>query len=225
MEPNSFLVRPANNVPSLVKQCKEEPLVMGRFMRHFGMTQDEVMKLLTSLRPGTLKETGPYLVYNSPDSGEVRSRVMYFKKGMPVWEDADGRPILRTRCGNPMVRGTDLVSQANPVKPGLVGVAAPGQAVSIAMPDSSLMAAETGLTLPPLPESGPMALVSVAPPLVPVGTSNSGLGWLVPVLGGFALGFRGGDTPPIPEPGLMIAATVGLVTMVSRRRSAQKASN
>ena len=79
---------------------------MNRFMRHFGMTRNEVVTYFSGLKRSTVKESGPYLVYNTPETGEIRARVLYFEKGTPVWVDSDGNYILKVSCGNPMVRGS-----------------------------------------------------------------------------------------------------------------------
>lgn len=106
MEPNAFIKKPANTVEELVAQVSADKEVMSRYMRHFGMTRDEVIAYMKGLKRGAIKEDGAYLVYNTPESGEIRARVLFYRKGTPVWVDRDGNYIIRIECGNPMVRGT-----------------------------------------------------------------------------------------------------------------------
>ncbi len=93
-EPNSFLMKPAPTHAALMQQIKSDEVVMNRFMRHFGMTREEVIEYFSGLKLSTIKESGPYLVYNTPETGEIRARVLYYKKGTKVWVDSTGNYIL-----------------------------------------------------------------------------------------------------------------------------------
>jgi len=160
---------------------------MSRYMRHFGKTRAEMLEYLKTLKPGTLPADGVYLVYNSQEWEELQAKVMFFKKGMPVWTDPNGTVILKMSCGNPMVRGTDDTSIATSNEP---------QLEMVDQPRDLILGSEL-----PVPVAGEAAeLVSVpelatdfavdssaqgfAPimPLIPgtVGAAGPGLGGILP---------------------------------------------
>ena len=112
-EPNAFIGKPTPTIEALLSHVQSDDVVMSRFTRHFGMTREEVVAYLGSLKRGAIREDGAYLIYNTPESGEIRARVLFYKKGTPVWMDDAGRYILKLSCGNPMIRGTDYLPAAD----------------------------------------------------------------------------------------------------------------
>ncbi|MES1228386.1 MAG: hypothetical protein ABUL72_06915, partial [Armatimonadota bacterium] len=83
-EPNAFLEEKAPTHEALMKQIRTNDVVMSRYMRHFGMSRDQVIEFMDTLKIDRLKQDGVYLVYNTPESGEIRSRSIFYKKGTPV---------------------------------------------------------------------------------------------------------------------------------------------
>lgn len=239
-EPNAFLNKAANTHNALMNQVKNDPEVMSRFMRHFGMTREQVIAYFSGLRSSQLAEDGVYLVYNCQEnSGEIQARVIFYKKGTKVWVDSTGTPVLKMSCANPMVRGTDDLSTSVDVdvnKP--VETTRPLEAVTKPSPTPI-----KATVFSDDPELSPAMLTaeSITPPVpAVVERSRGGLGWL-PLLGLAFLttggGSDGGDTgkttgttgcedphgcePPVPEPGTMIALGAGIAFIAARRRKKQ----
>ncbi len=231
-EPNSFLNEPATTHSQLIAQVEKQPDVMSRYMRHFGKTRAEMLAYLKTLKPGTLSADGVYLVYNSQEWEELQAKVMFFKKGMPVWTDPNGTVILKMSCGNPMVRGTDDSSIATSNEPTLELVDEPRDLI-------------LGSDLP-IPASGEAAELMSAPeivtdlmvdssaqgfapvmPLLPgqlIG-GTPGIGSILPIAGILPilaiLGNTNGDggPPPIPEPATMIVlGSAAASFLVAKRR-------
>jgi hypothetical protein len=234
-EPNSFLSKSAWTHDALMTQVKTDAKVMSRFTRHFGMSRAEVIDTLGRLRAGTLRQDGVYLVYNCNDNEEIRAKVIYYKKGMKVWEDANGTPILKMSCANPMVRGTDdqlavLQPEVNPsdnLRPvSVVDDGAPVGEVETDIvavePDSS--AQVLGAAAVAIPAIGSSAVAGAAAfnPLV-----------LAPLAGlGLVRTGGGGDNPtppvapppppPVPEPATMLLLGAAAGAMALRRAKAKK---
>lgn len=214
---NSFLNRPANTLRELINQIKTDNQVSSRFMRHFGMSKDEVIGMVSNFKLGRLPSDGVYVVYNVPSWEEVRARALMMKKGTLVWTDQGGTPMLKASCGNPMARGTDIgLAVATPgvkVVPNtelrdLVVLHTPetsfiDETVSLASPSPVEMhAADVLPTTPQLPAAAPAAL--------------SGL--IIPITAGLLLGINHGDTNPVPEPCTIIVTGISVAGIIARRR-------
>lgn len=232
-EPNAFLNAPAQTHNELMVQVQKDPVVMSRYMRHFGKTKDEVVTYFQTLRMGKLEQDGVYLVYNVPDWEELRAKVVFYKAGTPVWIDPAGTVVLKVSCGNPMIRGTDdiaIVTQNDPIlemvdepreliKGDLATQIETGEASDLVLSD-----VETPLTI----EASAQAFAP-AMPFIPISIGSVGVPSIVntvlPILavpGAVLLttGFNGGDSPPnpVPEPGTMIALAIGGGMIAARRR-------
>jgi len=222
-EPNSFLNRPANTLPALKAQLASDRQVMDRFMRHFGMTREQVMTMVSGLKLARLPQDGVYLVYNCSDNEEIRARVMFYRRGTLVWVDAMGNPVLKVSCANPMVRGSDRGVQPTTatVAPTVTSetrpMAAPGG-------ETLVMSATVDSTVPGIPEASPLAFNAGAAPGIPELSrrSSSGLFALAPLA---ALGFIGSrdrnPPPPVPEPTTFVALGLGAAVMAARKRRAK----
>ncbi|MCU0315236.1 MAG: PEP-CTERM sorting domain-containing protein [Fimbriimonadaceae bacterium] len=221
IEPNAFLVRRATNHEALLNQVKAEQRVMQRYMRHFGMSREQVLEMLQGLRLEGLKEDGVYLVYNVPDNTEeLKARAMFYRRGTAVWVDAAGNVVLKESCGNPMMRGTDSISQElEPVSTVVKAKPTPmaGEVAIPATEASSLLASTV-----------PMSLASSAQPFVAgVPSSLTGIGsrfnpaFLLPLAAVPIFARDGGGADPIPEPGTMIALALGAGAVIAKRRKAK----
>ncbi len=221
-EPNSFFNVNVSSKAEMMRHIKSDPAVMARFMRHFGMTRDEVIAYFDTLRMEELKEDGVYLVYNVPESEEIRARAIFYKKGTKVWVDSNGTIVLKASCGNPMLRGTDktTVSIESPIDTAV----APVMATEAVIPQ--------GVPVPTVPQVLPDGIESSALPFAPespadltsIITSGSSFNpaFLLPIA---AVPFivRGGDSPdPIPEPATMIALAAGAGLLVARAKKKAK---
>ncbi len=227
VEPNAFLGKPANTVPELVAQAESNKEVMSRYMRHFGMTRDEVVAYLKTLKRGEIAEDGAYLVYNTPESGEIRARVIVYRKGTPVYVDRDGNYILKLSCGNPMVRGTDL-GKAEQTETVALRSSTDVRELIVEQPPGISTTSVTGTTVaPPIAEYDAIVIADM-PPTMPEEASQivipSVLGLIIPFTGAIMLSNSGGSEP-IPEPASMIALGVGVAGyMAARRRRKQAAA-
>lgn len=219
-EPHSFLLYPAPNHASLMRQARNEPILMNRFTRHFGMDRDEVLSMLEGLRLGRLESDGMYLIYNVPESEELRSRVIFYRKGTLVWVNQSGQPVLKASCANPMVRGTDIA---------LAYVAPPKMSMtsSMSMRDfEAVTPPETAMVLNPMTTIEPTVIENSAqallpqPPEIPT-ISNQPIGapwWILPAAGAFLIR-TGDDPPPIPEPFTIVSFGAGMAALIARRRA------
>lgn len=217
-EPNSFLNRPAPTHGALMQQIRTDQQVMSRFMRHFGMTREEVISYFETLRLDTLKEDGVYLVYNVPDTEELRARAIFYKAGTKVWVDSQGTIVLKESCGNPMVRGSDTrsIAMVTPVEANV----APVRETTI-VPQGTpteLLAA----TLPADVESSALAFPAAAPLAVSDVASSAAFNpaFLLP-LAAVPLITSSESVDPIPEPMTMtILAGAAIAIAAKKRRKA-----
>ena len=216
-EPGSFVKKPAHTIDSLVSQVERDPVVADRFMRHFRMSKAEVVEYLRGLHLARLEKSGSYIVYNVHADGVIRARVFELKKGTMVFADADGRPILKKNCANPLWQP----GFENPPVPNSVP-ATPVLRPGDYEPTDVMVATE--IEAPPFvvpsPETTPPG------PMTPnreTGIVSGGGQSLIPLLllGALATtSFGGGKDcpPPIPEPMTMLAFGIPAAAVMLRRR-------
>lgn len=239
-EPNSYLNERADSHADLMRQIQSDPVVMDRYERHFGLEPDQVVAYFYQLEYIELPEDGMYTVYNVPDSGEIRMRLLPMRKGEGIYADTQGNYILRASCGNPMVGGS---SESLAVVPNDVALATvPEDAVAEMVSEETIVAEELSATIPPevaTPEVPVVAMSdTIAPPapfpLEPLTTTSTsaapfagiGLaGLLIPASLGGAIALIDFDdteplpaTDPIPEPASIIALAGGVAALMARKR-------
>ena len=213
---NAFLNQKAANTAELVAQAKRDPVVMDRYMRHFGMTRDEVIDYLSSLKLKALPEDTVFTIYSVPEGGHIKMHLEKLPQGTKVFALQDGTPQLLVKCGNPLTLGTKQVIALN----------------KIPVTVDETVAKETPLEI--VTEVQPETeAVAYAPPAEPTYTFNTGGTEPVqlPVLGGGGfnplplalggLGFirnGGGGSAPVPEPMTMLALGAGFSALILRRR-------
>jgi hypothetical protein len=218
-ELNAFINKPANTVPELLSQIKSDKVVADRFMRHFSMTKDEVIEYIGGLRLGTIKESGYFTIYSAPENGVLKAHVSFFKKGTPAFVDADGNAILRTKCGNPFVRGpvkayaSSEPSVAAGAEVATTSTIAVASGTAIQTPAIDAKVPEIPTVVETLP-SGPLTMKST-----PIASAGSSTNIFAPLAGlGAAASFVNRGSAPVPEPASMIALGVGAVALLRRRK-------
>lgn len=221
-EPNSFLNKPVDTHAALMRQITTDSQVMNRFMRHFGMTRDEVVSYFNTLKLDTLTQDGVYLVYNVPESEEIRARAIFYKKGTKVWVDPQGTLVLKASCGNPMIRGTDNTTVE--VQTAVEAAVAPVTASAVVPPGVGVD--PVAQSLPVDVESSALAFPTEAPVDVTQFTRSSGAvfnpAFLLP-LAAIPFVITEDDPPgdPVPEPMTMVALAAG-AGIIARKRSKNK---
>ena len=214
-EPNAFIGKPTPTIESLLAHVQADAVVMSRFMRHFGMTSEEVVAYLGSLKRGKIREDGAYLIYNTPESGEIRARVLFYRKGTAVWMDEAGRYILKLSCGNPMIRGTDYRPADDPEGINMKSMTDVRQLVTDP-PTGVDVGTLTGTVVPPVPPETAAITFTTDPPMDPVFTEQilAPVALLIP----YTAGIMVSTGQPIPEPGSMLALGFGIASFAAMRR-------
>ena len=228
-EPNAFLNKVATTTPELVAQVKKDPEVMSRYMRHFGMTRDEVINYLNGLKVGKLNSDGVYLVYNAQEWEELQAKVVFFKKGTTVWMDDKGAVILKMSCGNPMVRGTDQMDIVTTHEPSLEMVNDTRDLILASeLPAEKGIASEiitNHIAAPdPIIESSAQGFAAAVPGTAIGMPSITNLSFipalaLIPLFGFNNGGGDGPPPPPVPEPATMIVlGGMATAALAAKRR-------
>jgi hypothetical protein len=208
---NSFLVVSAKSTEQLIQQVKTNPNIRDSYLRHFQMSESQLYTYLRTLRPTRLTSEQVFSVYSVPPGGELKAHTQRLKKGELVFVDMNGKPILRARCGNPLVGGP----------PGIVPeeeLSGPNTELRLVEVPASETVPNVPLALAPAPPIVPEELVVVptAPmPITPVASQSIPL-W--PLLALPVVGKSSHDGNPVPEPATMIALAAGAGVLMARRR-------
>lgn len=238
---NSFLEKPANSTQDLVRQAMADIRVTDRYMRHFGMSRNELKRYLSNLKLTKLEKDNVYIMYNVPNSGELRGRAYVLKKGTPVFVDEYNVAILKKSCGNPLTRGPKVVV-ALPDAQELAVDEVPTLKVLLdekvaenAADDGTLVLLKDTSTFEPSIGEVAEPLIEIVEPMEPAIGTTPPEGFpevapgmpLPPILPFFALlppillgipGDGGPPPPPVPEPASMAVLGAGAATLMVRRR-------
>lgn len=245
---NSFLDVNVSNTSDLVYQVQSRPDVKDRYLRHYGMTEAELIRYLSTLRIKAMPKSETVTVYSVPGSGELRRHKQRLSKGELVFVDKKGHGALLAKCGNPLASGPRNRKNVAVIVPGLEGLPVTQAReipnivdAPIAMADPRTMLA---MTIPPdtiadevvTPPITTAVVTAPNPPLTPAvpppaggggGGSHGGLGGILPVIGGGILagiilphhGGGGNDgTPIVPAPEPLTCALLAGGALALARR-------
>ncbi|MBA3726714.1 MAG: PEP-CTERM sorting domain-containing protein [Armatimonadetes bacterium] len=204
--PNSYIEKATPTVKALVAHVKNNPTVMDRYVRHFQMTPDEVIRFISSLKVGRLKQDTYFKVWNVPvATGELRQRTLLFKKGERFFFDSNGTPLIAVVCGNPIIRTDEAdIPRLAPA------VSGPLEGIVVELPGVAPVQTEINLLQPETPAPAPDVIAPPRPPnAVPL------LGLLPALFFGINNGGGGGT---IPEPSTIVMMGAGCAFLIGRAR-------
>lgn len=211
---NSFLNESVRTTDQLIAEVKADPNIRDSYERHFQMSEDQLYTYLRTLHPMRLQHDDVFTIYSIPPGGELKAHTQRLRKGELVFADMNGNPILRARCGNPLVGAPPGTIPEESVTGGPTGE------VPMSVPQAELVPT-IPLALAPAPPVVPEVAV-VTPVVTPVVTTTAAQG--LPLLPLLALPIIGGSThggsgnTPVPEPMTMLALATGVGALMARRR-------
>ena len=213
---NSFLNESVRSTDQLIAEVKADPDIRDSYERHFQMSDAQLYSYLRTLHPMRLEHDEVFTIYSVPPGGELKAHTQRLRKGELVFVDMNGKPILRARCGNPLVGAPPGVipeAEAQGTPPEMKEMPVPTAEVVPTIP----------LVLQPAPPVVPEVAVMPSPPTTVTTTAAQPLPLLpllaLPIIGGSSHGGNGGNvTPPVPEPMSMLGLALGAGTLLARRR-------
>jgi len=211
---NAFLNRRVHTKTQLVNQVQTDSAVMDRYMRHFGITREEVVSYMQSLHAGTIDHDMVVKIYSVPDAGYIKTHVGRIRKGTEMFFTPDGEPALIALCGNPVTESraptavtvNPTVAVTGELRPPTTENPNPEQSLALLQPKD--------IELPAMPpEDTGHDNLAVAP-----GISAAPLLGLLGV-GGFGLFHNGGhgSGAPTPEPMTVLLVGSGLAAAYRAR--------
>lgn len=211
---NSFLNESVHTTDQLIAEVKADPNIRDSYERHFQMSEDQLYTYLRTLHPMRLQHDDIFTIYSIPPGGELKAHTQRLHKGELVFADMNGNPILRARCGNPLVGAPPGVIPEESVS------GSPSGMVPMSVPEAELVPT-IPLALAPAPPVVPE--VAVVPPVAtPVVTTTAAQALpllpllALPIIGGSTHG--GSGSTPVPEPMTMAALAIGVGGLMARRR-------
>ena len=214
---NSFLVESARSTNELIEQVKSNSTIRDSYERHFQMTESQLYTYLRTLHPMRLEQDQVFTIYSVPPGGELKAHTQRLKKGELVFVDMNGTPILRARCGNPLVGAPPgVVPQEELSGPN-------AEMKPMETPVSTFIPAES-VAVVPAPPVVPEEVVLATPPPTPVTTVASQSLPIFPLLALPIIGgsVHGGGGGAVPEPTTMFALATGASVLIARRRAKKK---
>jgi len=237
--PDSFLPWRAYTVDDLVAQVENDDVVRQRLAKHFHLSQAELVSYLRdNVKVVTFSESGWKPVYGADRTGRVYRARDYFHRGGKVFGTADGKPVLKYACGNPLVTTLPPAPRKKPVPVARPRVEMRQPLTQAPQPYSEVVETPIAPTVEvptPIPVQSPeeYVLVAAAPvaavievPPAALVTSPPGGVPLWPLAAGFIpfLDHHHGQPPPpvVPEPTSLLLLATGLVlvggVLLRRRR-------
>ena len=222
VETGSFLNKRARTVNELVYETEHDHLVQDRYMRHFRMSEPDLVAYFERLHVSKLDTTGSYVMYNCHDDEVIRARVFRMKAGTPVFADETGKPILKASCGNPLVAPTPRVIVNTVIKEKVVNH-------YITTPAPTPTPVPPTIIMPPAPPAP-----APVPPAAPVINNNYSTGgavttnkssyasslFILPVV--LLFNNHGSSCnvkkQPTPEPASMLVMGFGATALMIRRK-------
>ena len=215
----AFIRKAIHNTGELIAQVKNDAVVRDRYVRHFRLTESQLVDYIGTLHPAKLAHDGVFMVYNVHSDNVIRGRVFSLRKGTLVLADRSGRAILKLECGNPMTFGLPPITAEAPVTSPVSGRA---------LAEGSPEPVESSSILEPSVAPVPPARI-VAAQIIPTTTTGvisggrGGFGILPLVLvGGLGLLIHHESDhhycPPGPEPATLLIMGVGAAGVALRKR-------
>lgn len=210
--PGAFLATNVNSVDDLVRQVTGNQVVAKRYSNYFDMTPDSISEYFRSNVKITKlqKPMKAKVHFIGKKTGRIYSKTKVLPAGTKVFTSLDGTPFMDQKCGNPFGHIRVPAKPVERVKPTEEKIIPPPKVEAFVPPP---VAAEPPVEVAMLP------LVAPAISAPPLPKASMPLGAAAPAL--LALGAVRHSSPPIPEPGTIIAAFSILVPagILFRRRS------
>lgn len=207
--PDSFLPWRAYTVQFLIDQVQSDRVVSARLAKHFHVSEAELVSYFrANLREVTIQQSGWRPVYGVTRTGLIYRSRDYFHKGAKAFGLANGTPILKLSCGNPLVTQLPPVPRRKIIgAPPIRRVVVPIESQVEIVPELTpvVESPEEMALLPDLP----LAEILAVPPAVPSDKRR-----FIPFF--WWPSDHDHDRPPIPEPTTLVLLGGGLAALVMK---------